>query len=184
MKTRVVKELMVPLSEYATVPEEATLQDAVLALRQTQMDNKKRKYLHRAILVLDAKGAVTGKVSFLDVLRALEPKYDQMLSSKKSLHVGFTPAFQRSMIEQLKLWEAPMEHLCEKAAKLKVSSFMAAPVEAEIIESRRTLDEAIHQLVLGCHQSLLVTEDNAVVGILRLTDVFEVVADEIVKCEI
>jgi CBS-domain-containing membrane protein len=184
LKTRVVKEMMVPLSEYATVSDRATLQEAVLALRQSQTDNRHRKYLHRAILVLDAKGAVVGKVSFVDVLRALEPKYDQMLSSKKSFHVGFTPAFQRSMIEQLKLWEAPMEHLCEKAAKLNVSSFMTAPVDAEFIESRRTLDEAIHQLVLGCHQSLLVTENNAIIGILRLTDVFEVVADEIVKCEI
>ena len=40
------------------------------------------------------------------------------------------------MIEQLKLWEAPMERICEKAAGLNVSSFMTAPVEGEIIDSQ------------------------------------------------
>ena len=184
MKKRIVKELMVPLSEYATVPIQATLQEAVLALRQAHIDNRDRKYLHRAIIVLDEKGAVVGKVSFLDLLRGLEPKYDQMLSTKKSLHMGFTVAFQRSMLEQLKLWEGPMERICEKAARLAVSSFMTAPVEAEIIDSHSGLDEAIHRLVLGCHQSLLVMEHEKIIGILRLTDVFEVVADEILACEL
>ena len=36
-----------------------------------------------------------------------------------------------------------------------------------------TLDEAVHQLVVGHHQSLLVTDaEKNVVGVLRLTDVF------------
>lgn len=184
MKKILVKDVMVPLSEYATVSIDATLQEAVLALRQTQDDNKHRKYLHRAVVVLDEKGAVAGKVSFLDILRALEPKYDQMMADKRSLHVGFTKEFQKMLIEQLRLWDAPMERICEKAARLKVASFMTASLEGEFIDANAGLDEAIHQLVLGHHQSLLVTENRAIVGILRLTDVFEVVADEIVKCEI
>jgi CBS domain-containing protein len=175
---------MVPLSEYVTVSGQATLQDAVLALRQSHEGNRDRKYLHRAVIVLDERGAVTGKIGYADILRALEPKYDQMLDGKRSLHLGFNPSFLSSMIDKLKLWEAPMERLCEKAAQLTVSSFVPAPLEAEMIAADRTLDEAIHQLVIGHHQSLLVTENQAVVGILRLTDVFEVVADEIVKCEI
>ena len=36
MKSRNVKEMMVPLAEYATVPETATLLDAVKALRKAQ----------------------------------------------------------------------------------------------------------------------------------------------------
>lgn len=176
---------MVPLSEYATVSSKATLQDAVLALRQAQGENnRKRKYLHRAILVLNDAGAVVGKIGLVDILRALEPKYDQMLDGKKSLHLGFSTSFLNSMIESLRLWEAPMERICEKAAQLQVTGFMTADLEAEIIPITATLDEAIHQLVLGCRQSLLVREDDEIVGILRLTDVFEFVADAIVACEI
>ena len=38
-----------------------------------------------------------------------------------------------------------------------------------------TLDEAIHLLVMGHQQSLLVKRDKTIVGILRLTDVFSAV---------
>jgi hypothetical protein len=33
--------------------------------------------------------------------------------------------------------------------------------------------EAIHQFVMGHHQSLLVTRSNKIIGILRVTDVFK-----------
>jgi CBS domain-containing protein len=46
-----------------------------------------------------------------------------------------------------------------------------------------TLDQAIHQLVVGHHQSLLVTKDGKeIVGILRLTDVFQEISERIKEC--
>ena len=73
MKTIYVKHLMVPLDEYATVSEEATLFEAVVALEKAQekLDRTRFKYLHRAILVYDKNNNIVGKISQLDVLRAL-----------------------------------------------------------------------------------------------------------------
>ena len=50
-----VKDLMVPLSEYATVTEGSTLFEAVMALEKAQeeFDSNHSKYHHRAVLVLD-----------------------------------------------------------------------------------------------------------------------------------
>ena len=45
-----------------------------------------------------------------------------------------------------------------------------------------TLDEAIHQFVMGNQQSLLVTHGDEVVGILRLTDVFAAVFHTMKEC--
>ena len=56
MKTITVKELMVPLEAYATVHQEATLREAVLALENAQMTLAPSRHLHRAILVLDENG--------------------------------------------------------------------------------------------------------------------------------
>ena len=184
MKTKQVKELMLPLSAYATVHKDATLRDAVTALREAQAEFEKNKYHHRAVLVLDDTGHVVGKVSLISILRGLEPKYDEMLTNKKSMHLGFTRTFQKTMLEQLKLWDAPLEHVCRKAGEIKVETFMSTYTEGEYIEVDAPLDEAIHQLVMGHHQSLLVTEKKAIVGIVRLTDVFEVVADSILTCEV
>ena len=78
MKTMIVKNLIVPLSEYAIVSEEATLYEAVLALEKAQAKFDQNRYRHRAILVYDEKKHIAGKISQLDILRALEPKYKQM----------------------------------------------------------------------------------------------------------
>lgn len=184
MKTTLVKDIMVPLSEYATVSEDATLSEAVAALKQSQADFDQAKYRHRAILIFDKDNNIVGKVTFRSILQALEPKYDDMLSDTGPTHMGFTRKYQKEMLESLKLWQDPLDKLCEKAAQIKVKTFMVTTKENEMIEPDAPLGEAIHQLVLGRHQSLLVTKDDKVVGILRLTDTFQVVSDAILACEI
>ena len=182
MKTTLVKDIMVPLSEYATVTADATLSDAVSALKKSQADFDQAKYRHRAILILDDDNKIVGKVNFQSILRALEPKYDEMLSDRGAMHLGFTRKYQKAMIESLKLWQDPLDQLCQKAAQIKVDTFMVTPKESELIEPDASLGEAIHQLVLGHHQSLLVTKEKAVVGVLRLTDAFQVVSDAVLAC--
>ena len=71
MKTNKIEDLMVPLSEYATVTVGATLFDAVSALEKAQMEFDQTKYRHRAVLVLDKNGEVVGKVSQHTALKAL-----------------------------------------------------------------------------------------------------------------
>ena len=61
---------------------------------------------------------------------------------------------------------------------------MTTPTEGEYIDRNATLDEAIHQLVMGSHQSLLVTDGKDIVGILKLTDVFEEVSDAVAACKL
>ncbi len=182
MKTKLVKDLMVPLSEYATVSEEATLSEAVAALKQSHEDFDPAKYRHRAILVFDNNRHIVGKANFQAILKSLEPKYDEMLSDAGPMHMGFTRKYQKAMFESLKLWQDPLDKICEKAAQIKVKSFMVIPKESEMIDPDAPLGEAIHQLVLGHHQSLLVTKEKKVVGVLRLTDAFEVVCGAILAC--
>lgn len=184
MKSKLVKDIMVPLSEYATVSEDAMLSEAVDVLKKSQADFDQAKYRHRAILIFDKNNDIVGKVDFLSILRALEPKYDEMLSDKGPMHLGFTRKFQKAMFESLKLWEDPLEHICQKAAEIKVKTFMVTPKETEIIEPEAELGEAIHQLVIGHHQSLLVLKGSKIVGVLRLTDAFEVVAENIIACNV
>ena len=184
MKTKLVKDLMVPLSEYATVSETATLYEAVQALRQSQADFDPAKYRHRAVLIMSKDQQIVGKVNLHGILKSLEPKYEDMFSDTEPTHMGFTRKYQKSMFEAMKLWQDPLDHICEKAQQMKVKSFMVPPKESAMIEPEAPLGEAIHQLVLGRHQSLLVVEDNQVIGVLRLTDAFEFVCTTILACSI
>jgi CBS domain-containing protein len=181
--TRKVKDLMVHLEEYATVSEDASLYDAVLALEEAQERFGKDRYKHRAILVYDKDQRVVGKLSQLDVIKGLEAGYKQ-LDMRGLSHSGFSPEFIKSLIKQHGLWSKPLEEICRKAPRIRVKEVMYTPTEGEYVREDAALDEAIHQLVMGKHQSLLVTRKDEIVGILRLTDVFMEVCEIMKACQL
>ena len=184
METYVVKDLMVPLSEYVTVDEDATLFEAVMALEKVQLAYNNSPYQHRAIIILNKAKKVTGKISLIDVLRALEPKYAEMQGIGGLSRYGISRRFSKSLMVQYQLFESPMKVICKTAGTKNVRDFMYTPTEGEYVSEDATLDEAIHQFVLGQHQSLLVTRDEEIVGILRLVDVFTAVFQTMKECQI
>lgn len=184
MKTILVKDLMVPLSEYATVSEGATLYEAVLALEKAQEGFDQTRDRHRAVLITNAAGQVIGKVSQLDVLRGLEPKYQEMKEKDTFSRLGLSQTHIKAMMEQFSLWDKPLTDICAKASRIKVDRIMYRPTEGEYVEEEASLDKAIHQLIMGRHQSLLVVSKGMITGILRLTDVFREVCKTIKTCEL
>jgi CBS domain-containing protein len=186
MDTDKVKDLMVPLEEYATVSDKVTLYEAVLALEKAQEEIERSHfaYLHRAILVYNDSGRIVGKISQLDVLTALEPKYGEMGHSRSMSRIAFSPQFLKNMLEQYSLLSESVDTLCKKAKDIRVAEIMYTPSEGEYVAENASLREAIHQFVMGHHQSLLVTRGEDIVGVLRLTDVFKEVFQIMKKTDI
>lgn len=184
MKTISVKELMVPLEAYATVSSDATLRDAVVALEKAQMTLAPSQHLHRAILVLDEYGKVVSKIIMKDILVALEPHYGKVEGAGVLERSGFSPDLIKDMLKNNALWAEPLQFFKERAARLKVSDFIHPPEAGEYIDENATLGEAAHQLVVQPYHSLLVTRDEEVVGILRLSDVFAKICDIIKGVEV
>lgn len=184
MKSRTVKEVMVPLAKYATVTETATMFEVVMALEKAQQEFDQTLYRHRAVLVYDTNKQIVGKVSQLDILKALEPKYEQIKDAKSISRLGYSRQFLKKMMDQFSLWNKPLDDICKKASSIKVKDFMYTPTEGEYIEESATLDQGIHQLIVGHHQSLLVTREKEIVGVLRVTDVFKEICNIIKACEI
>ena len=182
MKTITVKELMVPLEAYATVHREATLREAVLALETAQMTLDASQHKHRAILVLDDSGKVVSKITMKNILLALEPNYGKVEGMGVLERSGFSPDLIKDMLAHNTLWAEPLQFFGERAAKLKVSDFIQAPSENEYIDENATLGEATHQLLVQPILSLLVTSEDEVVGILRLSDVFTKICEIIKNC--
>jgi CBS domain-containing protein len=175
---------MVPLSEYASVPEGSTLFDAVLALEQAQEEFDHTKYKHRAVLILNKKKRVIGKLSQLDVLRALEPKGNESSEDLDLNQFGFTANFVRQLRLQRRMTAAPLKDLCSKASQLKVEDFMQTPSEGEFIDEEASLEMAVMQLVHGHHLSLLVIRGKQIIGILRMTDAFAAIFHTMKECEL
>jgi predicted transcriptional regulator len=140
---------------------------------QEEFDYKHSFYRHRAILVLDKNKNVSGIITQLDILQALEPKYQDIGDMRAMARAGLSMEFIRSMMENYALCEVPFTEMCKNAADLKVTDIMRSPSEGKYIEEDASLCEAIHLFVIGHHHSLLVTGEEKIVGVLRLTDVFK-----------
>jgi predicted transcriptional regulator len=183
MKSIKVSEVMVPIEEYATVSENATMYDAVLALEKAQAEYDKSRYHHRALLVYNAQNKIVGKISQLDLLMALEPNYSKMMDVKALSRTGYSLEYIESLTRS-SFWSKPLDDICRKSGAMEVKNFMNKPEDGEYIEAKVELNAAVHQLIIGKRQSLLVTRDQDIVGILRLTDVFKLVCDRIKACNI
>ena len=177
MKTIKVKELMVPLKDYATVLSGATLLEAVLVLEQAQMTLDPSMHKHRAILVLNESGKVVGKMTMKSILVALEPNYGKVEGTEVLERSGYSPDLIKSMLEDNALWAKPLQFVREQAAKLIMEDIIQMPSQTEYIHENATLGQAVHQFIVSPYHSLLVTRDDEVVGILRLSDIFTKVCD-------
>ena len=172
MKRFIVKDLMVPISEYASVCVGSTLSEAVIALEKAQEEYASTQYSHRAVLVLDKSKQVVGKLSQLDFLRSLEPQDENIERIKNIRKFGFSSKSIALQQEQYRRTTPPSKDVYAKAAKLKVEDFMQTPSEGEYVNEDTSLDTAVHQLITGHHLSLLVTHNKKIVGVLRMSDVF------------
>jgi CBS domain-containing protein len=184
MHSTKVKELMVPIAEYATVFEDATLNEAILALEAAQKNVEMGRERHRAILVLDKDRRVVGKLTQWDVSAGIEPKYLAMKNITDTSRFGFSPGYLRSMMAEYGLWRKPLEDLCRKASEIHIKDIMSKPTPREYIDADASLDEAIHLLVMGRHQSLIVKSGDSISGILRMSDVFKAICDKVKTCSI
>lgn len=184
MKNYIVKDLMVPISEYAAVSVGTSLLDAIRVLERAQDAYTVSKYQHRAILVLDPAGQVVGKISQLRALKAIEGEHE----FHDEIEEMRTFKFSESYIAQLRDRYRSRKKIIEEgtlrdAAAKKVEEFMQAPTPGEYVSEDCSLDTAIHKLVAGTHLSLLVTRNKEIVGVLRISDVFAAVFHEMASLE-
>jgi CBS-domain-containing membrane protein len=184
VKNYLVKDLMVPISEYATVVIGTPLIDAIRVLERAQDAYTISKYQHRAIIVLDHYGHVVGKISQMRALKAIEAEFD-FTDELEDIHKF---KFSESYVTQLRdkyrsrVKIIKDETLREAAAK-KVEEFMQMPAPGEFVAEDCSLDTAIHRLIAGTHLSLLVTREEQIIGILRISDVFAAVFHEMMTLD-
>jgi CBS domain containing-hemolysin-like protein len=184
MQIKTVKDIMTPLSEYGTISAEATLYEAAVALDKAQQEFERDRSRHRLLLIVDQDGGVQGKISQLDVLRALEPKGEHIEDSRLLRRFGVSREYLKPMLKQCRFWEKPLMDLCKEAGRLKVKRLFHTPAEGEFVDENASLAEAIHQLDMGHYQSLLVTRGKKIVGILRQSDMFKEVFETLSICEL
>jgi CBS domain-containing protein len=179
-----VDQVMIPLEQYPTISEDSLLFESVMALEKAHCTESGPSYKYRALMVTDGAGRVIGKLDHISVLHALEPEFQDIGDISMLTRHGLGPSFVRNITRDFDLLQKPLDDICKKAGKLTVRKIMHIPAKSEYIGQGATLNEGIHQLVLGRHQSLLVENGDRVVGVLRLSDVYHYILEVMQKCDI
>jgi predicted transcriptional regulator len=179
MYSKTVKDLMVKIGDYPTVPQEATIFDAIMTLHQAQEKLPANAQPFRAVLILNEKNEVIGKIGHLGFLKALEPKYNTIFDMEKLSRASLSSNFLGSIMEHYQLWKTDSLDLCSVVQKIKVKDVMK-PVE-ENIEEDTSIGEAIHKIIMWQCLSVLVRKGEKIVGILRLSDVYDDIENHIIS---
>jgi len=177
METKKVGDVMLSLDEYGTINSGCTIREALVAMSKAQLGLTYDRHQHRAVLVLDESQTVIGKLTHWSVLRILESELLQGEDLASLDRAGLSADFIDRLKHLTTMFGTSLDRICRTAARVKVEDAMV-PV-AESISEDAPLSEAIRRFVALHAQSLLVHRRENVVGILRLSDVFEEVADRI-----
>lgn len=171
MYRKLVKELMIPVGKYPTVHRNDTMYQALMALSKANQNIPEKQQNYRAVLVKDDEGKIEGKIGYIAFLKALEPKYQRFFDTEKLSRLALSEGFIDSMIESYNLWMDDPLDLCDIAANTKCYEIMH-PIE-ERIEENETIAQAIHKLIMWQTLSILVSKGEEIVGIIRLSDIYD-----------
>ena len=120
METKKIKEIMIPIENYASINQDSSLYDAILAIRKSQEKLSMGMQPIRAVLVVDNNNNVVGKMGHLAFLKALEPKYNNIIDLEKLTRAGVSSAFISSMTDNLTLWQDDLISICKRASTVIV----------------------------------------------------------------
>ena len=178
-----VRDLMVSAPNCGRIHQDATIGTASLMLEY----GHNRPFAdgevlnHATLLVLDKENLVVGKLSPTEIVRNMDQIYHSQQGSEAIAHTaasGLTPALLQSLTQNSPLRCESFEQICQNVLGLKVKDCMVLPQSNECVLESDRLEEAIHKLAMGAHQSLLVTSQERIVGLLRLCDVFQGLTQE------
>lgn len=165
-----VKDLMIRSSECAQVSEDRTLYDAVVMLAATRERSSRLDYRPRVVLVYDKQYRIVGSLRHADMLRTLVS-----VDGQPTDRPGSSPAF----FERVEACRTALSGVFEKAHNISVKETMYVYSENEFIDEEVPLEEGICRLMAGPYLNLVVMSGAATTGILRLSDVFSMICDDI-----
>ena len=153
-----VRDIMLPLQDYATVFLENSLRDAMFVLKNTFYSGfMAGSQSHRSILVFDKKKRLVGTLSFRDVISSLQ-----------------------IMEKDGNSWAGTFNKLCLNQASKKVKEVMR-PISTKRLQAQDSILDAINLLMNQDLELVPVEEKGDIVGMIRAVEIFKEVSELVEK---
>ena len=172
------RQLMVPLSGYPHIPETATLREALVAISGSSVRLEDGYLISpRYLLVLDAAGLLVGILSRRDLLRGLTPGIQRMQRAMESVHGVFrAPDYPLGTAIG---WTSLLSPAAVECARRPVKTVMG-PVTA-VVSADDSLSTVVSSMLLHEKDLVPVIEGQRVVGVVLMTDIFDIVAQHVIE---
>lgn len=167
-----VKDLYLTIDDYPDISMDAPVGHAFHMMHNVLEDKTK----FRTILVLDDDDHLKGYLSLRDLIRAVGPDY---LHKKKPDFKGHQPfqGIDQNFTELALIWQEGFTLKLHDELNKPVSEYMT------LMEDKVSLDDPITKCLYTMlfHDVLVlpVVEDERVIGVIRLVDIFERIADNV-----
>lgn len=170
MLKKSVRDVMVPIKDYSTVPIDATLRQAVAVLRGSycELDSETcTEAGHRTVFVLDNQGDLRGILDFGAILKTLIPEVAGGLSQRLA-SMGVTAAFAQAGAADIDDANLGFRARIRKNAETPVKSIMLKIRGS--IQADAGLMDALKQIFKNKITKLPVYDRDELVGVLRDAD--------------
>lgn len=161
---RRIMGVMIPLQEYTTLRGEASIREAVRALKASFASKESTSRImetgHRSILIMDAHNHIEGFLTIRDLLEMAMPPYLKAPKPSTADSIQYSPMFWKNMFSQTILANA----------ETKIRDVMSPAPPA--IDGTASLMEAAYMMVSSDERRLVVELSGEVAGIVREQDLF------------
>lgn len=172
MEYKKVRDLMRPIADFPIISGSVTFVEAMEALERVQEDFRTGKAPENILLVHDRMGRIIGRLSPMDIVQGLEPNYFQIDESDSMPYGHLVHDALENMRKQYRLWQKPLQELCEGARSRPVESFVSMPDPEQMVDIDDRTNVAFDLFVTLRHGSLFVTDQDRIVGLIRFSDIY------------
>lgn len=169
-----VRDIYIPMQNYPHIPVTATICDAIKLMHSSQTEAHK----YRTILVHDNEEHLVGHLSLRDLLRAIGPRYLRKAGPSVKGNQPFEMIPQDFAALSL-IWQEGFTSKIQEEAQNPVTNYLT------LFEHTVKLDDPFakcaYLLLIEDLHIIPVVEDEKVVGVVRLVDVFENIAEHMCK---
>lgn len=169
-----VKDVYVKIDEYPNISQDAPVGNAIHLMHKV-LGNKTR---FRTILVLDDEDHLKGYLSLRDLIRAVGPDYLQKRRPdvKGNQPFNFEGLSQDLTVLSL-IWQEGFTLKLHDELKKPVADYMT--LMTDMVSLQDPIAKCLYLMLFHDLLVLPVVENERVVGVVRLVDLFERIADNV-----
>lgn len=172
-----VNDVYVSIDDYPNISMDAPIGHAIHMMHNVLEDKNK----YRTILVLDDEDHLMGYLTLRDLIRAVGPNY---LHKTRPAVKGHQPFNLEGLTQDM----SALSLIWQEGFTLKLQDELNKPVSdyMTLVEDTITADDPIAKCLylMLFHDVLIlpvIEEENRVVGVIRLVDLFEQIAESVEK---